>query len=80
MNLEAIKQEVPNKAQFELALKVAVAEYTQAAIDEGVTADKAQRLLRSAKVGTHCTTGRALPLKITGTGDKHSSLLCSFVP
>ena len=47
MNLEAIKQEVPTKAQFELALKVAVAEYTQAAIAEGVTADKAQRLLMS---------------------------------
>lgn len=47
MNLEAIKQEVPTKAQFERALKVAVAEYTQAAIDEGVTAQKAQRLLMS---------------------------------
>ena len=34
-------------AQFERALKVAVAEYTQAAIDEGVTAQKAQRLLMS---------------------------------
>jgi len=40
-------QEAPTQAQFELALKVAVAEYTRAAIEEGVTADKAQRLLMS---------------------------------
>ena len=47
MNIEAIKKEIPTKAQFEAAIKMAIAEYTNAAFDEGISPEKAQRLMMS---------------------------------
>ena len=47
MNIEAIKKEIPTKAQFEAAIKMAIAEYVNAAFDEGISPEKAQRLMMS---------------------------------